>query len=257
MSTEIRNGIVIAWIDERHQVLDPGTVVFEGNEITFIGASYEGETDEIIDASGRLVIPGLVNSHLHVTDTPFTKGYLEDIGDNSSDGAATNLVSLYKVLPTVRHATDPDAQIAAAECAFAELARTGSTTVVELGYDYEIGGSGDIEITERVADVGGRSGLRCYSGPRYRTRYYGQNPDGTVFYEDFPDRGRARFDACAAFCEGWNGRYDDRLRTMLAPGQVDTCDAVLLKQTRHIADQLHLPYNSMLANHRTSFTVSV
>ena len=241
MTTEIRNGTVIAWIDGKHQVIDRGSVVFDGQMITFVGTAYDGEADQVIDAAGRLVIPGLINNHLHVTDTPFTKGYLEDIGDKTGQGAATNLVSLYKVLPNVRHATDPEAQAAAAACAFAELARTGSTTVVELGYDYEIGGDGDINITEQVADIGGKSGLRVYSGPRYRARHYGQNEDGSIFYQDYPDRGRSRFDACVDFCQQWNGRYDDRLRTMLAPGQVDTCDAELLKKTREIADQLNLP----------------
>lgn len=241
MSTEIRNGTVIAWDGKGHQVLDKACVVFERNEIIFVGEAYDGDVETVIDATGRLVIPGLVNSHLHVTDTPFTKGYLEDIGDRNTEGNATNLVSLYRVLPEVRHATDPDAQAAAAECAFAELARTGSTTVVELGYDYEIGGDGDIAVTEAVAEIAGRSGLRCYSGPRYRTRHYRLTSDGGVVYEDYPDRGRARFDDCVAFCEAWNGRYDDRLRTMLAPGQVDTCDAELLKETRRIANDLHLP----------------
>ena len=134
-------------------------------------------------------MPGLINSHLHVTDTPFTQGFLEDIGDKGPAGSATNLVSLYSVLPEVRHAADPDTQIAAAECTFAELARTGSTTVAELGYDFEIGGNGDIAITERVADVAGRMGLRCYSGPRYRSRHYGLKHDSGVFYEDYPDKG--------------------------------------------------------------------
>lgn len=241
MISEIRNGTVVGWIDGRHQVLNRASVVFDGNTIIFVGNNYNGATDRVIDATGRLVIPGLINNHLHVTDTPFTKGYLEDISDNSDEATATNLVSLYKVLPNVRHATDADAQVAGAECAFAELARTGSTTVVELGYDYEIGGDGDIAITERVAEVAGRSGLRCYSGPRYRTRHYGQNADGTIFYRDYPDRGRSRFDACVRFCEEWNGRYDDRLRTMLAPGQVDTCDEEMLRKTREVADNLKLP----------------
>lgn len=241
MTTEIRNGTVIAWNGTAHHVIDPGAVVFNGNEITFVGSEYDGHADNIIDAAGRIVMPGLINSHLHVTDTPFTQGYLEDIGDKGPAGGATNLVSLYKVLPEVRHATDPDAQVAAAECAFAELVRTGSTTVVELGYDYEIGGNGDITATERVANVAGEMGLRCYSGPRYRTRHYGQKSDGSIFYEDYPDQGRSRFEACVEFCKNWNGRFDDRLRTMLAPGQVDTCDAALLKETRWVGDALKLP----------------
>ena len=241
MTTAIRNGTVIAWNGERHDVLKDGEVVFDGSEIVHVGGAYDGPVDEVFDATGRLVIPGLVNGHLHVTDTPFTKGYLEDTGSSASTAQAQNFVSLYTILPAVRGATDGEAQVAAAECAFAELARTGSTTVVELGYDFEIGGDGDIALTEQVADVAGKMGLRCYSGPRYRTKYYGHEGDGSVFYRDYDRRGWPRFEACVDFCERWNGRYDDRLRTMLAPGQVDTCDADILEATRQAADRTGLP----------------
>ena len=105
MITEIRNGTVIAWIDDSHQIVKQGKVVFDDQTIIYVGQTYEGKSDQVIDATGRLVIPGLINNHLHVTDTPFTKGYLEDIGDKTVKGAATNHVALYKVLPNVRHAT--------------------------------------------------------------------------------------------------------------------------------------------------------
>ncbi|MEC8135563.1 MAG: amidohydrolase family protein, partial [Pseudomonadota bacterium] len=188
-----------------------------------------------------LVILGLINGHLHVTDTPFTKGYLEDTASSANTAQAQNFVPLYKISPEVWHAADGDAQLVAAECAFAELARTGSTTVVELGYDYEVGGDGDIVLTERVADVAGKMGLRCYSGPRYRTKHYGYDGDGSVFYWDYDRRGWLRFEDCVDFCERFNGRYDDRLRPMLAPGQVDTCDADILEATRLAADRTGLP----------------
>lgn len=218
MTTVIRGGIVIAWQGGRHRVLKRGEVAFDGNEIVFVGEAYDGAADAVIDATGRLVIPGLINAHLHVTDTPYTKGFLEDTGSSANTAQAQNFVSLYKILPEVRHATDPDAQAVAAECAFAELARTGSTTVVELGYDFEVGGDGDIALTERVAAIAGDLGLRCYSGPRYRTKHYGYDGDGSVFYRDYDRRGWPRFEACVDFGRTWNGRYDDRLRTMLAPG---------------------------------------
>lgn len=241
MTTAIRNGTILVWQDGRHQIVKDGVVVFDGSEIIFVGAAYDGPVDEVIDATGRLVIPGLINGHLHVTDTPFTKGFLEDTGSSANTAQAQNFVSLYKILPAVRHATDPDAQVVAAECAFAELARTGSTTVVELGYDFEVGGDGDIALTERVATVAAEMGLRCYSGPRYRTKHYGYDGDGSVFYRDYEQRGWPRFEACVEFCEAWNGRYDDRLRTMLAPGQIDTCDEDILVATRREADRTKLP----------------
>lgn len=241
MKIIIKNGTVIAWNGDGHHVLAPGVVVYDGNEIVHVGEAYDGEVGATIDGTGRLVIPGFVNAHLHLTDTPFTKGYQEDVGSLSGPTAYQNYVALYKILPSVRKASDPDAQYAAAECALAELALSGSTTIVELGFDFEIGGGGDIAITERVAEIAGRTGLRCYSGPRFRTRFYGADSKGGVFYEDYPNRGRDRFEACVEFCGRWNGRFDDRLRTMLAPGQIDTCDAQLLKDTRRHANALKVP----------------
>ena len=241
MKTKIENGTIVSWNSNQHEVLEDGVVVYEGNEILFVGDAYDGDVDSTIDATGRLVIPGLINAHLHVTDTPYTKGYLEELETSARGENAQKFSSLYKILPSVRQATDPKAQIVAAECAFAELARTGSTTVVELGYDFEIGGDADISITERVAEVVGESGLRCYSGPRYRTQFYGEDPDGGVFYRDYPKKVIERFEACVDFCRTWNGRYEDRLRTMLAPGQIDTCDRKLLEDTRRYADELKVP----------------
>ena len=107
--------------------LTSGKVVFKDDRIEFVGEVYDGPADETIDATGRLVaIPGLVNSHLHVTDTLFTKGFLEETQAPAGTGVAPNYYALYTVLPEVRRATDSDAQVAAAQCAFAELARTGA-----------------------------------------------------------------------------------------------------------------------------------
>src|SRR5690606_29111390 len=127
MRKAIVNGTVLAWNGSHHHVLETGTVVFDDDLITFVGPSHDGPVDETIDAAGRLVIPGFVNSHLHVTDTLFTKGYLEETQAPAGTDVVPNYHTLYTVLPAVRQASDPDAQLAAAHCVFAELARTGST----------------------------------------------------------------------------------------------------------------------------------
>lgn len=247
MKTRIENGTVIAWRHGKHEVVKDGVVLLEGSFITAVGTRAEvlakagADADRVIDASGRLVIPGFVNTHLHVTDTPFTRGYLEESTNVSAEAKETNYGTLYKTLPAVRHSIDPQAQLIAAECAFAELARTGSTTVVELGYDYEVGGDGDIAITEKVAEIGIRVGLRMYSGPRYRAMHYGHAPQGAVWYKHYPSEGRKRFRDCVDFCTSWDGRFEGRLRTMLAPGQIDTCDPELLRETRRVADAHKLP----------------
>jgi 5-methylthioadenosine/S-adenosylhomocysteine deaminase len=239
MKTWIENGVIIAWIDGQHRVLEGAVVVFEKDLIVHVGPANglaPGPDDIKINANGRIVMPGLVNTHLHVTDTMFTKGYLEESSNISREAKETNYGTLYKMLPAVRHAIDPESQVIAAECAFGELARTGSTTVVELGYDYEVGGDGDIAITERVAETAIQVGLRCYSAPRFRAMHYGHAPGGKVWYEAYRDNGRKRFRDCVDFCAGWDGKFDGRLRTMLAPGQIDTCDPAMLREAREAAD---------------------
>ncbi len=244
MRTIIEHGTVIAWNQGHHEVIEAGVVVFEGDRITEVGTALTQPAaagDLRIDARGRIVMPGFINAHLHVTDTPFTRGYLEEASNLASSAKETNYGTLYKMLPAVRHAIDPQSQVIGAECALAELARTGSTTVVELGYDYEVGGDGDIAITQQVAETAMRIGLRMYSGPRYRAMHYGHAPGGKVWYESYPEQGRKRFRDCVDFCTGWNGRFDDRLRTLLAPGQIDTCDPEMLRETRAVANAHKLP----------------
>lgn len=237
----IKNGTVLAWTQGRHEPIASCDVVYEGATIVHVGPGYAGACDYVIDACDRLVMPGFVNAHLHATELLYCKGYLEEASNVSSDAKATNYGTLYRALPAIRKAIDPDAQAVSAECSFAELIRTGSTTIVEMGFDAEIGGGGDIAHTERVAEIAGRMGLRCYTAPRFRTQHYGAAPGGAVRYENYPGDGWKRFEACVDFCQRWNGRFDDRLRTMLAPGQVDTCDPDLLRATRRAADQLRVP----------------
>ena len=238
--TVIRNGTVLAWDGTAHQTVPGGEVAFEGNTILHAGGPYEGPADRVIEAKGTIVSPGLVNAHLHVTDTAFTRGgWYETF--TAGGGGAANHTGLYLILPTVRAATGAEDELAAAECAFAELLLAGTTTAVELGFDAEMRDGGDLGTVGRIADTAARLGIRAYIGPRYRSLRWGSDADGGVVRNRYPDGGRARFTDCVRFCEEWNGRHGDLIRTMLAPGQVDTCDLDLLTGSRREADRLGIP----------------
>ena len=101
----------------------------------------------VIDATG---LQYHASDARHLTDTPFTKGHQEDIGSPSGPSNYQNYNALYKMLPGVRKASAPEDQYAGVQNSLAELLLTGSTTIVELGYDYEIGGGGDMAITETM-----------------------------------------------------------------------------------------------------------
>jgi 5-methylthioadenosine/S-adenosylhomocysteine deaminase len=229
---------VIAFADGRHHCIPAGVVAFEGDQVTYVGESLPANAARTIDATGKIVCPGFVNAHLHVTDTPFTRGYWEDMG---RQGASPNYEGLYRILPTVRGAVSVEDELVAAECAFAELLLAGSTTVVELGFDAEMMEGGDIASTERMVEIAARMGVRTYFGPRYRSGYWSLGTGNKVQYHWYPDRGRQRFDDCVAFCRSADRSHDDMIRTMLAPGQIDTCDPDMLRETRVVADRIKVP----------------
>ncbi|WP_426343309.1 8-oxoguanine deaminase [Pseudoduganella sp. R-32] len=64
----IKNARVVVTMDEQRREIDNGAIYVRGNVIEQVGPTSElpQSADEIIDASGHVVIPGLVNTHHHM-----------------------------------------------------------------------------------------------------------------------------------------------------------------------------------------------
>lgn len=80
MKTLIRGGTVLT-LDREDRVLVGEDVLVEDERIVRVGgrlADREGPLDRVIDASGRLVMPGLVNAHFHSYDR-FHRGMWEEL----------------------------------------------------------------------------------------------------------------------------------------------------------------------------------
>jgi cytosine/adenosine deaminase-related metal-dependent hydrolase len=65
MRTLIHGGDIVAHHEGGHRLLRGGALVFEDDRIAFVGRAAPGPVDQRIDATGQLVIPGLVNIHCH------------------------------------------------------------------------------------------------------------------------------------------------------------------------------------------------
>lgn len=98
-----------------------GDILIEGNQISQIGDVRE-KAEFILDGSGKLAIPGLVNAHTHVAMTLF-RGYGEDL--------PLNRWLEEKIWPIEAKQTPKDVATAAL-LAFSEMIRSGTTTFAEM-----------------------------------------------------------------------------------------------------------------------------
>lgn len=81
-TTVIKNADWIVAYDEQrhgHKYIRNGEVAFADDRLTYVGKNYEGQADEIIDGSDLLVMPGLLDLHLHAYQEIHGKGFFEDL----------------------------------------------------------------------------------------------------------------------------------------------------------------------------------
>ena len=194
----IKASHIIAFQKGGHRHLRDGVVVSEDNRIVHVGKSFDGDADEVVDASGRIVTPGFINTHAHLTESPIDKSFVEDRGPRQF-----YLSGLFEFLPARDRALTEEARRSCIAFSVAELIRTGTTTIMELG------GLGD-----DVVELAGNAGLRAYVAESYRSGRWYTDDGRTVKYQWFEDDGQAAFERAVAFVEridGGQGRPDPRL----------------------------------------------
>ena len=62
----IKNGTVITMDEKREKKYENVDIVIEDDTITDIVENYTGKSDLVIDAKGKIVMPGLINSHTNL-----------------------------------------------------------------------------------------------------------------------------------------------------------------------------------------------
>ena len=125
MITAVRD----AWIvtqDARRSVVR-GDLVIEDERIVSVGPKYNGAADREIDASGDIVMPGMINTHTHVAMSVM-KGVVDDLSFPDF---------LDKVFKIDSDRTDKDLTIGT-QLGCMEMMRGGTTTFMDLYYSEDV-----------------------------------------------------------------------------------------------------------------------
>jgi cytosine/adenosine deaminase-related metal-dependent hydrolase len=224
MRTLIQGGDVVAYADGGHRLLRGGVLVLENDRVLFVGRAFGGPVDRRVDATGQLIIPGLVNLHCHA-DVEAGGRLIADIGRR--DFFQAGFLNYFTAPRGVEPLPYREDYRVGGKFALVELLRGGCTTVVEIG-----------PASEDLVPIVGALGLRAYLSPGYKSAGYCLTPEGSLVYEWSEDEGRAGLERAKDFIRKYDGAFDGRLRGMLFPYQVDTCTPALLRATRAAAAEL-------------------
>ncbi len=180
----------------------------DAGEIVAVGPDAGGG-DTVLDASGGLVIPGLVNAHTHVAMT-LLRGYADD--------KPLEAWLAEDVWP-VEAALEPADVRAGTELGVLEMIKSGTTAFADM-YFHE----------DEVADVVAESGVRARLG-------YGMITAG----KDDEDAKEAELERTVEFATRHDERADGRVRTAVMPHSLYTVEAEYLEAARDEARAAELP----------------
>jgi 5-methylthioadenosine/S-adenosylhomocysteine deaminase len=207
----IRGGLVLTLNDAWDLV--EGDVSIRDGRIAAIGPHVAGPHDRIVDARGGYVLPGLIQTHIHLCQTLF-RGYADDLA--LMDWLRS------RVWP-MEAAHNPASLRAAARLATTELLCSGTTAVLTMETVHD---------TDVVFEAVAESGLRATIG-KCMMDFDAQVP------KRLQEQTRRSIDESVALRARWHGAANGRLRAAFAPRFAVSCSRELLEAVAGLSDQHH------------------
>jgi 5-methylthioadenosine/S-adenosylhomocysteine deaminase len=190
-------------MNDAFEVLE-GDVLVQGGRISAVGQLPAGtKADRVIDAAGAYLLPGFIQTHIHLCQTLF-RGYADDLA--LLDWLKT------RVWP-MEAAHTPASLAAAARQAASELLQSGTTTVLTMETVHD---------TDAVFEALEPMGLRAVVGKCM------MDADDAVPKRLLEQTARS-IDESVAIAKRWHGRANGRLRAAFAPRFAVSCSRELLE----------------------------
>jgi 5-methylthioadenosine/S-adenosylhomocysteine deaminase len=234
----IEHAVVVS-MDAERRIFRDGAVLVDGRDILEVGRTDDVRPprtpDRVIDGRNRLVLPGFVNTHVHLSEH-VNRGVMAD--EIPVDRYMTDwLIPLYSAIT-------PEEEAYSARLACLEMIRTGTTTFCEAGTLFDVGA-----VADAVEEIGMRAILGRWTwdipGARGRMR---QSTEEALRHND-------------EMIAGLKGRAEGRLGAWPLLLGFGTCSPSLIRGAHALAEKHGTGWGMMhLASHpsrKTSDTMNV
>ena len=219
MKTLLKNANIITCDGDK--IIYNGYMGYEDGKILFVGESAPADfkPDEIEDASGNTVMPGLINAHSHVAMT-ILRSY--------SEGYSLQRWLTEKIFP-IEAKLVCEQTYTATLSGIAESLRFGTTSINDTYF-----------FMDRAADAYLETGInanisRCVMNPE----------EGEDFSDDY------RLKEEIELYEKYDGAGRGQIKVEMFPHAVYTCSKGYLKQAAEIAKKYDMPVSSHLCENET------
>jgi 5-methylthioadenosine/S-adenosylhomocysteine deaminase len=207
-SALIRNATILT-LNDAWEVVE-GAVSVRSGRIATIGREPRERHDRTIDAAGGYLLPGFVQTHIHLCQTLF-RGYADDL----------KLMDwLRRRIWPMEAAHTPASLRAATRLACAELIRGGTTSILTMETVHD---------TEAVFEAATEMGIRATIG---KCMMDAPSPDTP---SRLREETRPSIDESLMLHRQWHGTAGGRIRSAFAPRFAVSCSRELLEAVAAIA----------------------
>ncbi|MCM3597839.1 5'-deoxyadenosine deaminase [Metabacillus idriensis] len=203
----IKNAQIIT-MNEQNDIFT-GDIFIKDDLIEAIGLNLQNPAEKIIDASSRTIIPGFVQTHIHLCQTLF-RGRGDDL---------ELLDWLKKRIWPLEASHDGESVFYSAMLGIGELIQSGTTTIVDME---------TVHHTDFAFQAIAASGIRALSGKVMMDRGF-DVPSG------LKEKTESSIQESVDLLEKWNLHDNGRIRYAFSPRFVISCTEQLLKEVRELS----------------------
>lgn len=211
----LKDGYLIT-MDPKRRIFKRGSVAIEADKISALGENIREPADIVLDARGKVIMPGLVNAHTHLSMT-LMRGIADDMP--LMEWLTT------RIWPIEKKLNGHDCYVGAL-LGCLEMIKSGTTCFADQYFFME-------DVARAVKEAGLRAVLS----------------HGIIDMDD-PEKRGSELRAGERLVRECHGKADGRILTMFGPHSAYTCSSECLRQVKKLAEKHKVRIHIHLAESR-------